>query len=111
MRRQGWLDVWHFRIDRRANPRKAAGTLLLNERDQLLADLAAKVPGERCISGAGERADFERLFLRISHLKNVDLAVPETGDVPSPVEIRGGSVIQFFMSSTFPGRVSEMATT
>jgi hypothetical protein len=33
------------------------------------------------------------------------------GDVPSPVEIRGGSVIQFFMSSTFPGRVSEMATT
>src|SRR5688572_24433313 len=92
-----WRYVWRSG-KRRTKPRQALRVLLLNERDQLLADLAAKIPGARCISRTRQYPDFQRVLLRISNLEGIDLPIPvprclqETGELGAQRVERHGVV-------------------
>lgn len=55
----GRLDVQPCGLQRRPKTRKATRIVLLDERNQLLADLAAEVPGDRRIRGARERTNLQ----------------------------------------------------
>src|SRR5512135_3368138 len=71
----------------RPNPWQALRVTLLEEPDQLLADITAKVPGRGGIWGAHERTQFHSSLRCIRDLKCPYLSIPHFGSEEKTVEL------------------------
>jgi len=67
----------------RARMRQRGRMLLLQERDQLLADVAVQVECVRGRARTRQRAQLDRAFLAVGHLQLGDLTVPQLGLGPA----------------------------